>query len=49
MLKTKQFKTVFNGDTAYITQVKQQKIKKVWILNSEQTNLILYCECGEQR
>jgi len=30
--KTQQFKTVFNGDTAYITQLKQQKIKKVLLL-----------------
>jgi len=25
MYKTKQFKTVFNGNTAYITQLNQQK------------------------
>jgi len=24
-------KTAFNGDTAYITQLKQQKSKKCWV------------------
>ena len=30
--KTQQFKTVFNGDTAYITQLKQQKSKRCYYL-----------------
>jgi len=28
--KNTQFKTVFNGDTAYITQLKQQKLKRCY-------------------
>jgi len=32
--KTKQLKTVFNGDTAYITQLKQQKSKRCYDLGA---------------
>jgi len=32
--KLKQFKTVFNGDTAYITQLKQQKSKRCYYFGS---------------
>jgi len=34
MSKTQQYKTVFNGDTAYITQLKRQKSRKVLLLRS---------------
>jgi len=30
----KQFKTVFNGDTAYITQLKQQKSKRCYYVGA---------------
>jgi len=32
--KTKEFKTVFNGDTAYITQLKQQKSNRCYYFGS---------------
>jgi len=32
--KTSQFKTVFNGDTAYITQLKQQKSKRCYYVGA---------------
>jgi len=31
---TEEFKTVFNGDTAYITQLKQQKSKRCYYLGA---------------
>jgi len=34
MKKTSQFKTVFNGDTTYITQLKQQKSKRCYYLGA---------------
>jgi len=32
--KTSQFKTVFNGDTAYTTQLKQQKSKRCYYVGA---------------
>jgi len=32
--KLKEFKTVFNGDTAYITQLKQQKSNRRYYLGA---------------
>jgi len=33
-VKKTEFKTVFNGDTAYITQLKQQKSKRCYYFGS---------------
>jgi len=37
--KLKEFKTVFNGDTAYITQLKQQKSKRCITLAARRHNV----------
>jgi len=42
--KTISLKTVFNGDTAYITQQKQQKSKKSYTLAAHCSNVnVLLC------
>jgi len=42
-VKNFQFKTVCNGDTAYITQIKQQKSKRCYLSTSEHVDIMAIC------
>jgi len=45
LLKTLQFKTVCKDDSGYITQLKQQKIKKMILLSSTSP----HSQCAEKQ